>query len=405
VITGAALANCLGTDNRTVFERAFAGADGFSPGSAFHDFPFATVLGVMSAPPAEPPGPDGPPGPPELDEVALDCVPTRLATVALASVRQLRPAVRAAVGRWGARRVAYVFVSSTGGLEETERTLAPDPGMPISGTGYRYADHAIDATSPAIARSLGVEGVYMAVSTACSSSFKALASAIRLIDRGLADAAVVGSADSLCRTTVFGFHSLGLLAQAATRPFSRERSGITLGEGSAYVLIEREVDATTRHALARVTGIGAASDAFHHTSPHPEGIGGQLCMRQALDRAGMTPNQIDCVSAHGTGTRLNDAAEAVAVSRVFERRVPITATKSLTGHTLGSAGLTALVLAVESLRRQEIPPTLRAAPLDDDLGVAVADRRTPARLRHVLVNAFGFGGSNASVVVSRPRPP
>jgi 3-oxoacyl-[acyl-carrier-protein] synthase-1 len=327
---------------------------------------------------------------------------TRLATVALASVRQIRPAVRAAVERWGARRVAYVFASSTGGLEETERALAPDPRLPAKTTGYRYADHGIDATSAAIARNLGIEGARLAISTACSSSFNALASAVRLIDHGLADAAVVGSADSLCRTTVFGFHSLGLTAPAATQPFARDRAGITLGEGSAFVLIERSMDATGRRVLAQISGLGAASDAYHHTSPHPEGIGGQLCMRQALDRAGLTPNEIDHVSAHGTGTRLNDAAEAAAVTRVFERRVPLTATKSLTGHTLGSAGLTALVLAVESLRRQEIPATLRAAPLDESLGVAVVDKLTPARLRHVLVNAFGFGGSNASVVVSQP---
>ena len=391
VITGAALANCLGLDNRTVFERAFAGADAFLPGSAFCELPFATALGVV-------------PAIQRTDDDALDCVATRLATLALASVRQLRPAVRGAVDRWGARRVAYVFASSTGGLEETERTLAPDPRLPISGAGYRYADHAIDATSPAVASYLGVAGVCMAVSTACSSSFKALASAIRLIDRGLADAAVVGSADSLCRTTIFGFHSLGLLAPTATQPFSRARCGITLGEGSAYVVIERDVDATRRHALARVDGLGAASDAFHHTTPHPEGLGGQLCMRQALERAGMTPNDIDYVSAHGTGTRLNDAAEAAAVARVFERRAPMTATKSLTGHTLGSAGLTSLILAVESLRRQEIPATLRVAPVDDSLGVAVVDRRTPCRVQRVLVNAFGFGGSNASVVVSQPRP-
>jgi 3-oxoacyl-[acyl-carrier-protein] synthase-1 len=390
-ITGAALANCLGTDNRTVFERAFAGADGFSPGNAFFDFPFATALGIMPA--LEP-----------SDDDVLDCTPTRLATIALASVRQLRPAVRAAVERWGARRVAYVFASSTGGLEQTERSLAPDPRLPATSARVRYADHAIDATSAAIAHRLGVEGVCMAVSTACSSSFKALASAIRLIERGLADAAVVGSADSLCRTTIFGFHSLGLIAPTATQPFSQDRSGITLGEGSAYVVIERDVDATRRHALAWVAGMGAASDAFHHTSPHPEGLGGQLCMRQALDRAGVTPNEIDCVSAHGTGTRLNDAAEAAAVTRVFERPVALTATKSLTGHTLGSAGLTALVLAVESLRRQAIPATLRVAPLDDSLGVAVVDQLTPVRMQHVLVNAFGFGGSNASVVVSQPSP-
>ena len=387
-ITGVALANCLGVDNGTVFERAFAGVDSFSPGSAYFDFPFETALGILpSLPPAE-----------------LDAAPTRLAAVALASVRQLRPTVRAAVDRWGGDRVAYVFASSTGGLEHTERALAPHPRLPAT-AAYRYADHSIDATSAAIAHDLGVTGITMALSTACSSSFKALASAMRLIDRGLADAVVVGSADSLCRTTVFGFHSLGLTAPTATQPFGRDRCGITLGEGSAYIVIEREVDATRRHAIARVAGIGAASDAFHHTSPHPEGLGGQLCMRQALDRAGMTPNEIDLVSAHGTGTKLNDAAEAAALARVFERRVPLTATKSLTGHTLGSAGLTSLVLAIESLRRQEIPATLRATPVDDALGMAVVDKLTPARLQHVLVNAFGFGGSNASVVVSQPRRP
>ncbi|MBA3455021.1 MAG: beta-ketoacyl-[acyl-carrier-protein] synthase II, partial [Deltaproteobacteria bacterium] len=314
---------------------------------------------------------------------------------------QLRPAVRAAVDRWSAQRIAYVFASSTGGLEETERTLAPDPTMPITGVGYRYTDHAIDATTNAITEYLGIGGPNLAVSTACSSSFKALASAVRLIDHGVADAVVVGSADSLCRTTVFGFHSLGLLAPTATQPFSRDRCGISLGEGSAYVLIERATAAVTPHALAWLAGTGAASDAFHHTSPHPEGLGGQLCMRQALERAGLSPSQIDYVSAHGTGTKLNDAAEAAAVARVFERAIPLTATKSLTGHTLGSAGLTSLVLAIESLRRQEIPATLRADQLDD-LGVTVINRRTPARLEHVIVNAFGFGGSNASVVVSRP---
>jgi 3-oxoacyl-[acyl-carrier-protein] synthase-1 len=424
-ITAAALANCLGTDSRTVFERAYAGAEVFSPASAFYAFPFPTMLGVM--PLTHAPGTAA-----EIENRSrsvqaspaflaaasrstergnrkipsrrgddLEAIPTRLASVTAASVRQIRSAVHAAAQRWGARRIAYVFASSTGGLEETERSLAPDPHMPLA-MGYRYADHGIDATSAAVARSLGIEGVYMAVSTACSSSFKALASAIRLIDHGLADAAVVGSADSLCRTTIFGFHSLGLTAPTATQPFSRDRSGITLGEGSAYVLIERDAPDTRRSALARVAGVGAASDAFHHTSPHPEGIGGQLCMREALDGAGMSPDDIDYISAHGTGTKLNDAAEAVAVNRVFARGVPLTATKSLTGHTLGSAGLTALVLAVESLRRQHIPATLRSAPLDDSLGVEIVDRLTPARIDHVLINAFGFGGSNTSVVVSQP---
>jgi 3-oxoacyl-[acyl-carrier-protein] synthase-1 len=257
-ITAAALANCLGTDSRTVLDRAFAGDDAFSPASAFCDLPFPTVLGVMPeidrhrgrkgslwieprdatrggvngpALPGQPPA-DGKISPLWIDEAALDCISTRLAMAALPSVRQLRPAVRAAVDRWGAHRVAYVFASSTGGLDETERALAPDPRLPLASAGYRYTDHGIDATSQAIARHLGVDGVSIAISTACSSSFHALASALRLIDRGLADAAVVGSADSLCRTTVFGFHGLGLTAPTATRPFARDRAGITLGEGS-----------------------------------------------------------------------------------------------------------------------------------------------------------------------------
>lgn len=387
VITGAAIANCLGTDNRTVFERAFAGIDAFSPASVYAELPFTTVLGVM-------------PRPAWAEDDRLDCTPTRLASVALASVRQIRPAVRAAVDRWGAERIAYVFASSTGGLEETERTLAPDPHLPIAGAGYQYADHPVDATSAPIAHHLGIAGVRTAISTACSSSFKALASAIRLIDSGLADAAVVGSADSLCRTTIFGFHSLGLLAPTATRPFARDRDGITLGEGSAYLVIERDANSSRPHAIARVSGTGAASDVFHHTSPNPDGVGPILCMRQALDRAGLSPNEIDYVSAHGTGTKLNDAAEAAAVTRVFERPIPVTATKSLTGHTLGSAGLTALILALESLRRGQIPASLRAMPVDDKLGVAVVDKLAPMQVRHVLVNAFGFGGSNASVVLS-----
>lgn len=383
-ITGAAIANCLGADNRTAFDAAFAGVEAFSPATAYFDFPFSTVLGVL-------------PMYATTEEDHLDCAMTRLAHVALASVRQIRPQVRAAVQRWGAPRVSYVFASSTGGLEETERAIAPSSRIPSPATDYRYGNHAIDATSPAIMQHLGIAGVQLAISTACSSSFKGLASAMRLIDQGLADAVVVGSADSLCRTTVFGFHSLGLTAPTATQPFSRDRAGITLGEGSAYILIERASSGAT--PLAYVAGVGAASDAFHHTSPHPEGLGGQLCMRQAIDRAGIGPNEIDFVSAHGTGTKLNDAAEAIAVNRVFERRIPLTATKSLTGHTLGSAGLTSLVLALESIRRQAIPATLRASVPDEALDVALVTQLAPAKIRHAIVNAFGFGGSNASVVV------
>lgn len=376
-ITATALANCLGNDNATVFDGAFAGREAFVAGSAYCELPFSTVLGIS----------------PELT-TEQGLVPTRLAAVTSASIRQLRPSVQAAVERWGGDRIAYVFASSTGGLEASERALAPLPGPTPE---YNYSNHWIDGSSTAVARYLGVTGVRMAISTACSSSFKALASAIRILDQGLADAVVVGSADTLCRTTIYGFHSLGLLSSTPTRPFSSERCGLTLGEGSAYLLVER--DANDR-AVAWIAGMGEASDAHHHTSPHPDGIGAMRCMRQALEQAGIRPDQIDYVSAHGTATPANDTVEAAAVKRVFERRVPITATKSLTGHTLGSAGLTALILAIESLKRQQITPSLRATPLDDTLDVTVIGEATRARIEHVLVNAFGFGGSNASVIIS-----
>ena len=388
-ITAVAIANCLGSRNEVVFARAFDGSDGFRPATAFFAFPFETELGVMDLHDEE-----------NGDDWA-GCAPTRLARVALASARQITGAVQAAIERWGARRVAYVFSSSTGGLEQTERHLAPHPSL-AGGLhfDYAYADHGIDATVAAFARRLGARGLQASVSTACSSGLKALATAARFIEHDLADAVVVASADSLCRTTIFGFASLGLLAPTATRPFGRDRCGITLGEGSAYLLLERKSPETARQALGWLAGLGARTDAFHQTSPHPEGVGAELAMRQALGRAGLEVADLDLVLAHATGTRLNDAVEGAALGRLLGTAVPVTATKSLTGHTLGSSGLTALVLAVEALRRQEIPATLRADPVDPSLGLTVISERTAARLDQVLVNAFGFGGSNASAVVS-----
>lgn len=378
-VTACALANCLGTDAATVFDRAFTGASGFIPANKVFDVAFETVIGEMPAFSAE---------------ETLTCPMTRIATLALASVRQIRSGVAVAARRWGPDRVAYVFASSTGGVEATERMLAPQPRL-SGGPTYQYDNHGIDATTPAITAYLGISGVTLAVSTACSSGINALGSAVRLLDRGLADAVVVASADSLSRTTLFGFHSLGLTAQTATRPFSKDRAGITLGEGSAAVLVER-----TGVADAWLGGVGAASDAHHHTTPHPEAVGGIRAMRDALDRAQLSPNQISYVSAHGTGTIQNDATEALAIRSVFERAIPVTATKSLTGHTLGTAGLTGVALAIESLHRQAIPPTLRYTP-DDALGVTIVDAPLRAPLEHVIVNAFGFGGSNGSAVISR----
>ena len=244
--------------------------------------------------------------------------------------------------------------------------------------------------------------MHLAISTACSSGFKALASAIRLIDRGLADAVVVGSADSLCRTTVFGFHSLGLTAPTATQPFSRDRAGLTLGEGSAYVVIERDGKPRSARRSPRSAAPARPRTRFITRARTPRASAVRCaCAKRSIARS-LSPNEISYVSAHGTGTPLNDATEAFAVNRVFERPIPLTATKSLTGHTLGTAGLTSVVLAIESLRRQaDSADAARRPDRRSARTCASSTTLTPARVEHVLVNAFGFGGSNASAVISR----
>ncbi|MBK9071563.1 MAG: beta-ketoacyl-[acyl-carrier-protein] synthase II [Myxococcales bacterium] len=373
-----------------VAENAAAGADCFSDSSVFADLPFSAPVGAMRDLTA-------------TDGVVIGGARTRVMQVALPSVIAIAPAVTRAVARWGAARVGYIFASSTGGLEQTEQALLAtgEQGASPSRAGL-YADHAMNATSDAIAAYWGISGYRFAVSTACSSSLKAAKSALRLIEAGLADAVVVGCADSLCRTTLMGFNSLGILSSSPTRPFSAERAGITIGEGSAYILIERE--APRAETLCVLAGLGESADAFHPSSPDPEAKGAIASMAEAIANAGLVAGDIDYVSAHGTGTQQNDAMESLAI-RTLCPGAPVSGTKALTGHTLGAAGLTSLVLAIESLRRQTCLPTPRAMPVDESLGLTIVHQAQRRALRHVLVNSFAFGGNNCTAVISVAVPP
>ena len=194
----------------------------------------------------------------------------------------------------------------------------------------------------------------------------------------------------------------------ACRPFSRGRPGLLLGEGAAAILLETEAAASARHAepLAFLDGFGLSCDAFHITGPRQDGAGAATAMEQALRRAGLAPEDIDYLNAHGTGTALNDRMESVAIHKVFgelARRVPVSSIKALIGHTLGAAGAIEAVASILALRHGVIPPTWNWVEADPECDIdCVPNEPREAKLRHVLSNSYAFGGNNSSLVLSSP---
>jgi 3-oxoacyl-[acyl-carrier-protein] synthase-1 len=379
--TSHSLCNALGIDSAQVLERLYRGESGLRAPS--RPLPFETVCGEVAG--TLPPVPR-----------ALAAYDSRMARLALVLVEPMRRAIEGAVRRWGAARIGIVLGTSTGGLEETEaahRALLAGQDLPVCYSLERT--HALSAAGELLARVLGIEGVRFVVSTACSSSAKALASGHRLIDAGAADAVLAGGIDTLCELTVRGFHSLGILSARAARPFGHARDGINIGEGGALVLLEREGP-----AAVHLWGAGETADAHHMSTPHPQGEGAEAAMRRALEAAGVTPAQIGHINSHGTGTAFNDAAEARAIGRVFGRRVPVVSTKGYTGHMLGAAGATEAVFTMVALSRRELPASLGSWPVDPALASEIDIPQGPSAVggTFALSNSFAFGGSNIALV-------
>jgi len=244
-----------------------------------------------------------------------------------------------------------------------------------------------------VRRALGLEGPAMTVSTACSSSAKVFASAARYIEAGVVDAAVVGGVDSLCLTTMHGFTSLQLVSDEPCRPFDAARKGMSIGEAAGFALLEN-----VQPQGIRLLGYGESSDAYHMSTPQPEGEGALGAMRQALSRAGLQPADIDYVNAHGTATPANDRAEDRALVRLFGKRVPVSSTKGFTGHTLGAAGILEAIVCFLTLEHGFVPATLNSSAVEPGLESMILLENRPVRARRALSNSFGFGGSNCSLV-------
>lgn len=337
---------------------------------------------------------------------AFDCRNNRAAELGL---RQdgFEEAVRAAAERFGAARLGVFIGTSTAGILQTElayRRRDPATGALPADFDYRRTHNAYSVAEYVRAR-LGLEGPCSAISTACSSSAKAFASAARFIASGTIDAAVVGGVDTLCLTTLHGFDSLELLSRAPCRPYDVHRDGISIGEAAAFALLERTPPAGMNGAALWLLGAGESSDAHHMSAPHPEGRGARMAMEAALAAAGLGPDDIDYINLHGTGTPSNDAAEDKAITALFGARVACNSTKGMTGHTLGAAGAVEAIVAMLAILDQRIPASPGTRVLDPALHARYEIAGGPHPVAHALSNSFGFGGSNCSLLFGRRPAP
>ena len=334
---------------------------------------------------------------------AFDCRNNRLAEMALVQ-DGFDDAVAAAVARYGARRIGLFLGTSTSGILQAElayRARDAVTGVLPADFDYRRT-HNTASLAYYLSQRLGITGPSFVVSCACASTAKAFGSAERMIEAGLCDAAVVGGADTLCLTTLYGFHALGLNAPGPCRPFDTARDGISIGEAAGFALLEKPPRDPDDHEVM-LLGVGESNDAYHMSSPHPEGIGARLAMERALAAARLTPSDIDYINLHGTATRVGDSAEDLAVSALFGNNTPCSSTKGQTGHTLGAAGIVEAIVAVLSIREGLLPGSPHTETVDPSFGSRYQLVSEAARIDTVLSNSFGFGGGNCSLIFGRRR--
>lgn len=332
---------------------------------------------------------------------SFDCRNNRLAARALAQ-DGFADHVAVARERYGAARIGVFVGTSTSGLLQTERAYRHRDS--VSGALPPDFDYARTHNTYSLARfvraACDLAGPAFVVSNACAATAKGFASATRAIAAGICDAAIVGGADTLCATTLYGFHSLGVLAAEPCRPFDGERSGISIGEAAGFVLLER---ADMRHDADTIMllGVGESSDAHHMSSPHPEGIGARLAMERALAAAGLEATNINYINLHGTATPVGDAAEDRAVFDLFGASTPCSSTKGFAGHTLGASGVVEAVFCALAIGHGFLPGSPHTRVIDPSFRSRYVTQGHAARIDRAISNSFGFGGANCSLVLGR----
>ena len=296
-------------------------------------------------------------------------------------------------------RIAVIMGTSTSGISEGEAALFYTSEHETVSSTYHYQQQRFSDPSDFLVKYLKVTGPNYTISTACSSSARAVISGATLIESGLVDVAIVGGADSLCKMAINGFHALESLSDQLCTPFAQDRSGINIGEAGGIAVLSKEP------SNLRLYGWGASSDAWHISAPHPEGKGAVEAMTKALDKANLTVDDIGYINCHGTGTPLNDSAESQAIFKLFGERVPCSSTKHLTGHTLGAAGITELGISSlilesdQALPRQIFNDNVVA---DDKIpGIQLVTEPMKIKQPKIISNSFAFGGNNVSLIVGK----
>ncbi|WP_133994892.1 beta-ketoacyl-[acyl-carrier-protein] synthase family protein [Dinghuibacter silviterrae] len=293
------------------------------------------------------------------------------------------------------KNVSLVCGTTVGGMCLTDE-LYEDANMRTKDSAY-LTSYDCGSVALYLQERFGLGGVINSLNTACSSSANALAFGARLLRQGRAKKVIAGGTDALAKFTINGFNALHILSPEPCTPFDGDRKGLNLGEGAAFLVLERAEDAGDKKVYARLTGWGNSNDAFHPSSLSEEGDGPFLAMEAALQKAGLQPADISYINAHGTATENNDEVESRAMIRLFGQVPAFASTKAYTGHTLGAAGAVEAIYSVLSLLHGEAYPNLRFA--NGSLEPLTTLRTAP--LEHVMSNSFGFGGNCSSLIFSK----
>ncbi len=299
-------------------------------------------------------------------------------------------------------RTALVSSTTVGGMDKTERFYL-DYIDNDRFSRFVHTHNCADSTMK-IASQLGLRHFNTTISTACSSSLNAIMFGARLIRHGLADRVVAGGADALSKFTLNGFNTLMILDKGHCRPLDASRTGLNLGEGAAYVVLEKEESAKEQNKdiLGVITGYANANDAFHQTASSPEGYGPYLSMKEAMDMSGLDTGEISYINAHGTGTDNNDLTEGLAIERIFGKNIPpVSSTKPYTGHTLAAAGALETIYSLLAIQEGIIFPNLNFKERIPELSFTPVTKLTEAELQHVVTNSFGFGGNDSTLILSK----
>ena len=385
------LVTSLGVGGEAALTALRQGRSGLAPNS-FAPAPLATYVGTVA---------DVDDHPLVGDEAGFDCRNNRLAAMAL-EADGFSNAIAKARERYGADRIGVFVGTSTAGILQTELAYRRRAGA----TGALPADfdyartHNTYSLADFVRTRLSLAGPAHAVSAACATTAKVFANAARMIAAGVCDAAVVGGADTLCGTTLYGFHSLEVMSEEPCRPFDADRRGISIGEGAGFALLEPASGHPDGDQVL-LLGVGESSDAYHMSSPHPEGVGARLAMERALTAAGLAPKAVDYINLHGTATLVGDAAEDRAVTELFGSATPCSSTKGFTGHTLGASGILEALFSALSILNGIVYGSVHTRRVDPSFRSRYLLETAPARVDRVISNSFGFGGANCSLLLGR----